>query len=66
MIIKSRVPFDTGPLRQFYQSIPTQVLIIHPPLGIADLTTSDIQTNQDKEKQSKLIRDWGWVTSCYK
>ena len=62
-ISNSRVPFDTGPLRLCYRTFKN-VYITHPPVAIAQIEDSDIQS--DTNNQHRLLKDWRWDNSKYK
>lgn len=58
----SKIPFDTGPMRNYYQTYPGEVLLSYPPAGVQDMTDTDIQGSQDSRR---LIKEWGWDMSLY-
>lgn len=62
MITNSKVPFDTGPMRYYYNTHPGEVLLSYPPAGVQDMTDTDIQGSQDSRR---LIKEWGWDMSLY-
>ena len=62
MITRSRLPFDTGPLRQWYTSRGDKVILVSGQIGVQHLHDTDIQPSQSTRR---LIEDWGWRMDDY-